>query len=203
MAVLTGKELGLERIAREIQILLINNLNTALDVEDAKWTTLDQELNEALLIPYVKCTSDHVETKNFYVGHKPSLIEAPVEYPNVSVMAYQNVPSRDQGDQYEGNTITAFIESMVIEGPYPQEPDGAFNREAEDVVNRKVQRMLEAIHNVIVSNRTLGGIVFEITGPPTVIVTECLRRREGPGSGPDYYWQMVRLEYTVNKISAY
>jgi hypothetical protein len=63
--------------------------------------------------------------------------------------------------------------------------------------------MLEAIHNVMVSNRDLGGFVFEVGTPPRSQVSECFRRRAEKGHGQDYYWQMVRLEYTVNKVSAF
>lgn len=202
MSVLFGKEIGLERIAREALVLLVNNLNTELEAEDAKWVQLDKDLAAELGIKPVSCISNKVKNENFYMGHRPSLIEAPVEkYPNVCAMAYRSAKSGDQGDQYEGHQIRLYIEAMVVDGPYAQAQE--LDRKGEDLVNRKVQRMTEAIHNVMVSNRTLGGIVLELHDVPSAEVSECFRRRQTKGHGNDYYWQMVRLDYNVNKISAY
>lgn len=203
MSVLLGDELGLERFAREVLILMIDNLETELGVQDAKWVTLDQELAVKLQMDYVPCNSDPVLPRNFVMGHKPSLIEAPIEkYPNLAVMSYESFPSPDQGDQYFGVTNTLFIESMVIDGPYDQGSPGVFDEYGEDLVNKKVQRMNEAIHAIICANRTLGGYAFEITNPPRSRISDCFRRRD-INSGADYYWQMTRLEYNINKIAAY
>lgn len=205
MSVLVGSELGTERLAQETLLLLVQNLNTALGVEDAKWTTLDKDFSRELHIPGVVCNSDKVDNRDFYKGHRPSLIEAPIDrYPNVSVMSYHSEPSGDQGDQYEGQRIRIFIEAICIDGPYDQNTDGSvFDRNGEDLVNKKTQRMAEAIHAVLIDQRTLGGYAFEIGPPPTVDWSDCMRRRESKGTGQDYYWQMVKLEYTLNKISSY
>ncbi len=203
MAVLFGKEIGTERIAYEALMLLANNLNAAVDVEDAKWTALDQALATKLTIESVPCVSNNVEAKNFFLGHRPSLIEASVEgYPNVSVMADQAMPSADQGDQYEGWQIRLWIEAMVIDGPYDPLFEG-YERKGEDLCNRKAQRMIEAVHNVIVSNRTLNGVVEEISDPPRAFLSNCFVRSDETSHGSDYFWQMVRLEYVVRKIAAY
>lgn len=202
MTVYMGKELGLERIQYEVLVLMINNLNTALTAQDALWSTLDADMATLRGVDPIIVTSDHVLPENFYPGHKPSLIEAPTDkYPNICVMAWNSGESSDQGDQYEGNLIDVYIEAMVIDGPFPQAQE--FDPTAEDRVNKKVQRMTEAIHNVMISNRTLGGITFEISDSPRVVLTECLRRRAIKGHGEDYYWQMVRFDYSINKISAY
>lgn len=203
MAVLLGKEIGCERIAYETLTLLINNLNTAVDTEDAKWTTLDQTLATNLQIDYVACISNTVERRNFFLGHRPTLIEAPIEnYPNVAVMADQAMPSADQGDWYEGFQIRLWIEAMVIDGPYDPLQVG-YERKGEDLCNRKAQRMTEALHNVVISNKSLNGVVEEITDPPRAFLSNCFVRSDETSHGSDYFWQMVRLEYVVRKVSAY
>lgn len=203
MALLLGKEVGTERIAHETLLLLINNLNAALLVEDAKWNTLDQSLAQALEIDWVPCVSNPVLKPNYYKGHHPSLIEASVlDYPNIAVMADQAMPSSDQGEGYEGFQVRLWIEAMVIDGPYDAQLKG-YERDGEDLCNRKSQRMMEATHNVLVSNRNLSGIVEEITDPPRAFVTDCLVRSESTSYGSDYFWQMIRLEYVVRKVSAY
>jgi hypothetical protein len=204
MGVLLAEELGMERFAREVLVLLAANLDTELDTQDAKWNTLDEELAIALGKEYIACASDKVLGENYVMGHKPSLIEAPIEkYPNIAVMSYESFPSSDQGDQYFGVTTSLFVETMVIDGPYKEGLPGQFSEFGEDLVNRKVQRMTEAINAIVAANRTLGGVAFEIGTPPRVRISDCFRRKENTGSGADYYWQMARLEYTINKIAAY
>lgn len=203
MALLLGKEIGTERIAYQTLLLLISGLNTALAAEDAKWSTLDLALAQALEIDYIPCTSNQVLKPHYYLGHRPSLIEASItEYPNVAVMADQAMPSSDQGEGYEGFQVRLWIEAMVIDGPYDPQVKG-YERDGEDLCNRKSQRMMEAIHNVLVSNRNLTGIVEEITDPPRAFVSDCLVRSEDTSYGSDYFWQMARLEYVVRKVSAY
>lgn len=203
MPLLTEKGIGHERITREMLIVMVDNLNTQLGVEDAKWTTLDAELAQKLEIEYVPCLSNKVEKPNFYFGHRPSLIEAPViSYPNVSVYTNRTVASADQGDHMEGFQISVGIEAMCIAGPYQQLHSG-FMREGEDLVNKRTQRMAESIHAVVLANRTLTGLVAPIGTPPRVDFSEVFTRNEGiGGQGAMYYWQMVRLEYFVNKVSS-
>lgn len=202
---LIGKELGIERIAREISVILINNINAELLVEDAKWNTLDSDLAVLRGVPYVPCVSNPVSAKNIHVGHKPSLIKAPVEnYPNISVMSYAvNNSPFSPIDQGEINSVTTFIETMVLDGPYPKEDSSDyFIEKAEELVNRKIQRMVEAIHSVIFTRPTLNGLVLGIQKPPRVVITECLIRHETTmDNNNDYYWQMARLEYNINKDS--
>lgn len=202
MSVLLGPEIGTERLAREVLVLLIDNLPAALVAEDLKWVTLDSGLATKQGILPTVCTSDQVTSDHFYMGHRPSLIEANIDaYPNVSVMSYRANPSIDQGDQYDGFSVTVYIEAIVIDGPKDQQSPG-FDREAEDLVNRKSQRMGEAIHQVMVDNQTLAGYSFQLDTPPTLLITDCFRRRELTSHGDDFYWQMVRLEYTFSKVSS-
>lgn len=202
MPLLLDKGIGLERISRELLIILASALNAALDVEDAKWQTLDSQLATTLGIDYVPCLSDKLVNHNFYFGHRPSLVEAPIaNYPNVSVYANQASPSNDQGDHSEGYLINVGVEAMCIEGPYQQIITG-FNRTGEDLVNKKIQRMMESIHAVVLANKTFNGLIPSIDSPPRVQFSEPMLRRENTSYGADYYWQMVRVEYFIKKVSS-
>jgi hypothetical protein len=203
MTLLLGAEIGLERISHAAIVLLMANLETELTNEDAKWDTLDQDFALLRGVDYVGCTSDVPLSENFYKGHRPSLIEAPPSrYPNVAAIAYRSVKSTDQGDQYYGHAISLGIEAMVIDGPYPQNADGSFDTDGEDLINRKSTRMMEAINAVFVKNRTMGGIIEEINDPPSTLVSECMRKRGEKGHNDVYYWQLCRLDYTIPKVSS-
>lgn len=199
MPLLLGNELGNERIYREALVILAGSLNAELDVQDAKWTTLDQELAAQLQIQYTPCNSTKVEPSNFYSGHVPSLIYAPVsKYPNISVMSDQVIPTNFGGDHYGTTRLPLIVEALIIDGPYSVE--NAFNRIGEELCNRKVQRMAEAIHAVIGDNPTLNGLVQPIVDEPRVIWSECFRRSEETTHGADYYWQGVNLTYQIDKV---
>jgi hypothetical protein len=201
MALLTEKGIGHERLARELLIIMVDNLAAAMDLEDAKWNTLDAELALKLGVDHKPLLQDKIVKPNFYFGHRPSLIEAPVaSYPNLSVYSNQSGQSADQGDHMEGFQLLVGIELMCIDGPYDQTITG-FNRQGEDRVNKKIQRAVESVHAVVLAHRSLNGLIAPIDTPPRTQFTEPMLRREQTGYGSDFYWQMARMEYFIRKVS--
>lgn len=191
MALLVDNGLGLERIAREALIVLIDALNDELDVVEAEYTTLDADLAELRRQPIRPIRLEHVQLPNFVLGHRPSLIEAPIEnYPNVAVMAESAVPATTEDLDH----IHIFQDSLVIEIMVRSE-------EGEEHVNRRAWRTVEAVNRVIQSNPTLNGLVEGITSPVNAVVTDCLIRTERPSNGPRWFWQGGRLEYEVLKVA--
>lgn len=205
MPTLIDKGLGLERIQREAFLVLYNNLNQELAILQTAWTTLDQQLSTATGRDFNAITLEAVEEYNFHMGHRPSLIEAPIaRYPNVSVMAYQSrVDGVTQIDQMVQLSDRLFIECMVKSPQYDtttvEASDGQI--EAERVVNARIQRMTDAVNNVIQNNRSLNGVVQEISQVPNVIISDVFPRAEKTSYGPMWLWQGSRLEYEVSKLS--
>jgi hypothetical protein len=193
-------DLGLERIAREAAMLLITNINSTLTAIDATWTTLDQELATAQGIDYAVCASDPVSASKIHVGHRPSFIEnSAANYPNLCVMAYSSTNSQYRNfDQGEDIGITFYIEGMVKQGPYATSTE--FSQEGEILVNKKAQRLVEAVHKVISDNETLNGLIDGFEGAPKISITDCMKRTDRTDSGQyDYYWAMFRSEYSVTR----
>ena len=138
---------------------------------------------------YVPTVLEPVEPVNFYEGHRPSLINATIEkYPNCSVMANQATPAAldliDQADAYRCNL---FVELMVK------------TIDNEETVNRRVQRMAEAVNITMMSDQSLGGVVTAFDGPPVVVVGDVFVRKEKTSYGAEWLWQGARLEYVVRK----
>lgn len=205
MTVFQTAELGMEKISREVALLLIEHINDNLDDIDSIWTTLDQDLATQQNIPYVACTSDHVSSDKIHIGHRPSFIESDASnYPNLCVMSYEssNGPYKNF-DQGEDISVGFYIEGMVKQGPYPTSED--FSHEGEILVNKKVQRMVEAVHRIMSGNRTLNGLIDGFEGAPRVIMSDCMRRTNSTAEGEyDYMWSMFRIEYqVVRAISNY
>lgn len=198
MAVFEAAEIGMEKIARETALLLIEHINDNIDDIDSLWNTLDQDLATQQGVPYEPCTSDHVRPDKIHVGHRPSFIESDeANYPNLCVMSYESGagPYRNF-DQGEDTSITFYIEGMVKDGPY--QPEDPFLEKGEVLVNKKVQRMVEAVHRILSANRTLNGLIDGFEGSPRVTVSDCLRRTNSTEAGTyDFYWSMFRIEYTV------
>ena len=202
---LIDKGLGLERIQREAFLVLFNNLNQEIAILESAWTTLDNELAVATGRDFDPITLERVEDFNFHMGHRPSLIEAPIQrYPNVSVMAYQVRPEGvNQIDQMAQSLDRLFIEVMVKSPQYATSTEEANDGqvEAERIVNARVQRLTDAVNNVIQNKRTLNGTVQDIIGIPSVIISDVFPRASHTSYGQPWLWQGSRLEYEVSKLS--
>jgi hypothetical protein len=206
MPQLIDKGLGLERIQREAFLVLFQKLNEELSLLESAWATLDQQLAAETGRNFGTITLEAVEDFNFHMGHRPSLIEAPIgRYPNVSVMAYQSRADGVAGiDQMVQLSDRLFIECMVKSPHYETtEAQAEINDqvEAERIVNARIQRMTDAVNNVIQSNRTLNKTVQEITAVPNVLISDVFPRAERTSYGPMWLWQGSRLEYEVSKLS--
>lgn len=194
---------GLEEIGSEALVALFSDLNAELTVQELAGQTRDATYGSERNLPYVALTLERVETTNFHLGHRPSLIEAPIdEYPNVSVMAYQSQPAADQGDQIESWDISLFVEIMV-KSPGTDSRNRDELHHTEEIVNKRIQRTTNAVVNVLQRNKTLGGTVLEVKTPPAVTVTDAFLRREQSGHGPVWLWQGARLEFQVEKHADY
>lgn len=184
--------IGLEMIARQGLIVLMETLNDELVTQEEIWKPRDEELAEKRGIDFAEITLEPVQPENFYPGHKPSLIEAPLDgYPNVTVEADAAGPSTsDLLDQAATYGVSLYVEFMVK------------SVESEEEVSARAQRMLDAINVCMLSNRTLRGVVLEIGDTPNVAVADVFVRKAETSYGDKWFWRGGRLEYAVEKIAA-
>jgi hypothetical protein len=199
MALLLDTQIGLERIQRECIIVLIDSLNDYIASEEAAWVQLDQDLAALREVSYEAVKLEKIDLRNFHTGHKPSLINAPIEqYPNVSALAAVSAPSTvDQDiDHTQASDLALAIEVMCK----------ATEREAKDpeeMVDRRAKRTAEAINKVILDNRNLNGLIPDIGSPPSIRHTNVFIRKEDTSTGRLWFWQGARLQYTIRKLSIY
>lgn len=188
---LIGKGFEAERIATEALTLLVNNVNAELTTLNTGLITHDKTVAALLKKPYIPVAPEPFKPQNCYLGHKPSLIEAPIEnFPNLSVIIERVIPS-EESDQFD--QMHMYQDTMGVEVMVKSEKD-------EDIVTKRMLRSIEAINNVLMENRTLNGAVLEIKDTPEVIITDCfIRRKNVGGVGPDFFWQAGRIEYHVDK----
>jgi hypothetical protein len=181
--------LGLERVGRETLIILMETLNDELANQDVIWAPLDEDLANRRGVPYSPITLETIAPENFHLGHRPSLIEAPVEgYPNVSVITDRAGPSPfEAADQMDDYMLRLAVEIMVK------------SIDSEEEVNARVQRMADAVNVCVMSNVTMRGVFNEITDTPTVLLTEVFPRKENTSYGATFMWQGARIEYPVLK----
>lgn len=201
MSVLIDNSTGLERLGREVVMILHANLNDELDVVEAEWGPFDEEYASVVHKMYNPTNLEKIEDGRFYLGHVPSLIEAPIDaFPNVSVMGYQaqNSPV-DSIDLYYGVAVNIFIEIMCKSGPYP-DINVAISDAGEETVNRRTSRTTDAVVSVINKNPTLNGLVAPIQTPPNITIFDVFKRHQNRDRGPLFYWQGSRLEYRVTRL---
>lgn len=184
--------IGLEQIERAAFTLLVEKLNDALAEMESFMAQSDEDVATLLGRPHTATVLEPIELDNFHEGHRPSLIDAPVDaYPNISVMAVRAVPSPDDAafDQLSSYRDVLFIEMMARANP----------DEGEVVVNRRIKRMAEAVNGVLMGDQSLKGVVTGFESAPTLNISDVFTRKERTSYGQHWYWQGGRLEYTVRK----
>jgi hypothetical protein len=107
--------IGLEEIQRAALIRLFRHLNSAIVERQALKETEDMALADFLGRPYVPVELEQIDPENFYEGHRPSLIRAPIDkYPNVAVWAVRATPHPESAgsDHTDINNVLLFVEIM-------------------------------------------------------------------------------------------
>jgi hypothetical protein len=185
---MTEAGVGLELIERKISLILFNELNDEIDLQQEKWVDRDSEWNILTGQEPSYVEVEHVEPNNFYQGHKPSIVKnAPIaKFPNVSVMVYQARPLTSVIDQASNFSVTVDIEMMV-------------KGENEYVVNARVHRSVEAVHQVLVRNDKLGGLSFGWDNDPIIQITDIFSRKENTSHGEDWLWSASRIRYNLSR----
>lgn len=182
----TESGIGEEIIQRQIVRVLYEHLNDEIDVEQERWSDRDDEW--ATLIGEPSYTAlEHVEPENFYTGHRPSLVNAPIErYPNVAVMVYQGRPSAEVLDQMSNFSLVADIELMV-------------KSEEEVHTDRRVHRTVAALHRVLTKYENLEGYSRGWDNDPSFGYSDLFPRSED--GGKDWYWQGCRISYPFTRTN--
>jgi hypothetical protein len=191
---------GLERVQVAAWRLLALNLNDEIDLLETAWGDIDQETADIAGAAYTPVTVEHVATQDFFRGHRPSVLAAPMDrFPAVAVLTSQSrwSPLLDS-DQGEAQTIAMAIELVVRSAEYAGETYEQTIK-AEDEVNSRCLRTVDAIRNVISRSPSLGGSVAPIANEPTVRILNVAQRRERQTTGALWLIQGARLEYTVER----
>ena len=189
---------GLEELGRVVFGQLFSSVNSELVAQTSAWGARDSVFSSMLGVPYEPLLLEQFEPTNMFIGHIPTLIDAPVtNYPNLSVMApdLSAAPtSMDQADEY---MLNFYVEFMV-------KSDETVGSEAQQrQVNMRVQRTAASIHNVLMQDRTLGGFVADTIIARTINITDVFIRREAKARGPEWFWQAGRMDYTVRVPAVY
>ena len=100
--------LGAEDLQYLVFRSLFQNLNEYIDEEETRGQTLDDYFNQLTGRSLKKIKLERVHPNNFHLGHRPSLIEAPVdEWPAVAVMTFSSAGDRYEGtDRADANVMT-------------------------------------------------------------------------------------------------
>lgn len=186
---LTESGFGTELIETEAIKILFDELNTELIAVQERWEPRDQEINQIIGVEPITIEQELIEEGNYHYGHTPSLIEASIEkYPNICAIADNADQSEDIIDQFNNYSISLAIEIMC---------KSLYN---ESEVNRRTNRTLEAVHNVMMRNQTLNGIVEGFDSDPSAVTTDVFTRSDNPqGDSSQWYWRAGRIDYTITR----
>lgn len=180
---------ALELLSKQSLSILYAELNDEIEAIQAVWDARDlayvEELHGAIR---ARTQIELIQPENFYWGHRPSLIEAPIEgYPNVSCFAYRAARSPVGLDQVNRKIITLSVEIMCR------------SEDSEEEVNARIARTADAVQSVLSRHPTLDGAVFQIGDEPDVTLSDLMARTDQRSGGNRFYWQGARLEYAVEK----
>ena len=181
---------GLEQAQRAAFLVLFDHLNDAIGFVESNWAASDQEFNIHVGLPPQGLVLERIEDQNFYEGHRPSLIQAPIEkYPNLCVWGVRSLPGDESPDSDHTDIwnnliyVEIMCKSVVDEGE----------------VNKRTSRTAEAVHLVMINNPTLGGVMSGLDSEVNVSMSDVFIRRENTSYGSVWFWQGARLEYVVRK----
>ena len=194
MSIVNSPVVGMEQIQRQAFYTLFDGLNSAIDVVSAEMADSDVEFSVHTGRTYEALEVQNIEPGNFYEGHRPSLIEAPLDqYPNCAIWA-TSAAAAEESQLFDHsqvfNTILS-VEVMVKASP----------EEGEEVVNKRTIRTIEAVHYAFMADPTLGGIVSSIGDEPSIDLSEVFTRKERTAYGAEWFWQAGRLQYVISKTS--
>lgn len=188
-----SSSLQVERLAREILLGLHASINTEIYAQTSLWMTRDQDFAGKMGISYTPLIVEPVDSTNFHLGHKPSLIEAPVnKYPNVSVMGELINKVEDDFTSDQGVEWYAFVSVELMCKSFVD----------EDEAYRRITRSTDAANNVLMRNKHLGGLVTLLT-LDNMQISDSFIRREMKSRGIDWFWQGSRLEYIMQVNATY
>lgn len=182
--------IGLEEVQRAALVRLFRFLNVAINERALMKVAEDQALADFLGREYVPVELEEIKPENFYEGHRPSLIRAPIEkYPNISIWAVRGSahPESALSDHTDIYNVLLYIEIMCK------------SIDDEGTVNKRIVRTAEAVNAVMVQDKTLGNAVTGFDDDVSPSLSDVFTRKEKTTYGAEWYWQGARLEYVVRK----
>lgn len=205
MAMDFSNRVGLESLQLAIYKTIHANINNYIEIEETHGATLDAEIASASGRDPVGVTLERFDARYIHYGHRPSMIEAPIEeYPSMSVMAYMASPSATNMNADYGHsfTVKCAIEMIVKSGPYPPDDRAGIG---EDIVGRRLKRTTEAVHRLMDDNSSVGGLFMPPEMAPVITLGEIFEREEDGVAvlGSRWYWQGCRMEYTYLKQTVF
>jgi hypothetical protein len=196
----TSSSISTEAIQRRALTILNSELNSKIDSLSAAWTAADDQFYADLGRTSPGFTVEHIDANNMYAGTVPSLINAPVErYPNLCTIAYIADPKRSNDDWGDNYTIALNVEVMVKSDNFGDD----LSHLGEEQVNSRIQKTLEAVHEVIMDHRSLNNLVEGISAAPRQTIGEVFIRRVENSRGDRWMWQGGVLAYSVDKYVSF
>jgi hypothetical protein len=191
---------GLEALQTAALVLMHDQINDAIADAEAAGQARDAALGERLGIEMPEIELERVDltphgsspTGNIYFGHRPSLINADINgYPNIAIIADRFDPLGGGIDQGYDLLDRLRIEIMVK----------GLGENGEELVNRRIQRTMDAVNAVVQSNPTLGGTVQGLEEQSRGFIGNVFPRKAETSYGTVWYWQGAQLNYAVRKTS--
>jgi hypothetical protein len=191
-----------------VKIQIESNLEAECERQEAFWRNRILDLrrlspDSRFSVPQIQ----RVDSKNLYMGARPSLLQAPIEFwPSVTVRCGDLRPARDgaQPDQYDTFDCDLYVEVMTYAGPVDRDHlhlQEGINSEGD--VNMQVHLLSSAVQMCIRKDPTFGGAIMPIQNPPIIVPSfpTALPGNDQERVGDYYHYQGRQLTYVVTRNS--
>lgn len=208
MSQLLDGRLGVENLQLAIYKNVVEHINEYIAAEETyAQTTIDTVLQslDGDMRDVGTVTVERFETRNIHYGHRPSMIEAPIDdYPSAAVMVQNIVPGLSAMDYGHQLSHKVAIETIVKSGPYREDQRDS-DMLGEDIVGRRIRRTAEAFFKLMNDYNAPGGLFLPSDLPPSITFGDIFIRQEdgASGTGHRWYWQGARLDWSYAKQTTF
>jgi hypothetical protein len=187
--------LGLEEIFDVIALVIIEDINPALEKVYERRFDLDKTMAEAKGIDFEPIDYEEVPSDHIHVGNFPSLVfdSVPVkEYPYIALTLEDYSPDPEDALQ---DHMNVFRDGIVVHCL-----SVASELEGPEIVFRRSCRMAEAVFIALASNnqtqRMLSGLSNPVRGRPSIPW-----RYQFEGYGDNYWFQAIGTQYQIKSYT--
>lgn len=161
---------GMEEVGNQTLVVIAQNINTQINILNAKYAAMDSQIASELGRTYVPVVMEQVPTDNIQLGEGKDVVEEVFditnEFPRINIISSQARDTGQGGDHMAIYGVSLAIECWVKSSP----------TEGPEMVFKRATRMVEAVHSSILKFPNLNGLILNLDTSAQAIVSPIIRK---------------------------